>query len=223
MNREEIISGLKFTEEMFLFDPSTGKTFTEPRNNMDKTTIDACRCAIELLEQEPNREIEDYENEIEDLHNRLDIAEYDKERLREEVTNLEEKIKALEQEPCKDCDYSEIMEWEQDAKTGKAKPIYWCERHKELCDDVVSRQTVKEQMIKCGFHAPDMTVTEFVEDLPPITPTRPKGKWEWVQYDSNPNIGNWHCSECGRIIRCTESQLVNYPYCHCGADMKEGE
>lgn len=39
------------------------------------------------------------------------------------------------------------------------------------CTDAVSRQTVKEQMIKNGFHAPDMTVTEFVEDLPPVTPT----------------------------------------------------
>lgn len=39
--------------------------------------------------------------------------------------------KYAEQEPCEDCDYSEIMDWEQDAKTGKAKPIYWCERHKE--------------------------------------------------------------------------------------------
>lgn len=48
------------------------------------------------------REFEDYENEIEDLHNRLDIAEYDKERLREEVTNLEAKIQALSQEPCED-------------------------------------------------------------------------------------------------------------------------
>lgn len=55
--------------------------------------------AIEALKQEPYREIEDYENEIEDLHNRLDIAEYDKERFREEVINLEEKIKTLEQEP----------------------------------------------------------------------------------------------------------------------------
>ena len=53
MTREEIISGLKFTIEMFLFDPNTGETFTEPRNDMDKTTIDACRGAIELLEQEP--------------------------------------------------------------------------------------------------------------------------------------------------------------------------
>ena len=51
MTIKEIISGLKFTVDMFLFDPSTGETFTEPRNDMDKTTIDACKGAIELLEQ----------------------------------------------------------------------------------------------------------------------------------------------------------------------------
>lgn len=53
MTKEEIISGLKFTIDMFLFDPTTGEVYTEPRNDMDKTTIDACRGAIELLEQEP--------------------------------------------------------------------------------------------------------------------------------------------------------------------------
>lgn len=53
MKKEEIINGLKFTVDMFLFDPSTGEEYTEPRNDMDKTTIDACRGAIELLEQEP--------------------------------------------------------------------------------------------------------------------------------------------------------------------------
>ena len=37
---------------MFLFDPSTGKHFTEPRNDMDKTTVDACKGAIELLKGE---------------------------------------------------------------------------------------------------------------------------------------------------------------------------
>lgn len=52
MTREQIIDGLKFTVEMFLLDPSTGETITEPRNDMDKITIDACRGAIELLEQE---------------------------------------------------------------------------------------------------------------------------------------------------------------------------
>jgi flagellar biosynthesis/type III secretory pathway protein FliH len=33
----------------------------------------------------------------------------------------------------------------------------------ELNGDMISRQAVKEQMIKYGFHAPDMTVSEFVE------------------------------------------------------------
>ena len=60
---------------------------------------------IKGVVQEPSREFEDYENEIEDLHNQLDIAEYDKERLREEVTNLEAKIQALEQEPKTDMLY----------------------------------------------------------------------------------------------------------------------
>ena len=33
-------------------------------------------------------------------------------------------------------------------------------------DDLIRRKTVKEQRLKYGFSAPDMTVTEFVEDLP---------------------------------------------------------
>ncbi len=52
MTREKIISGLKFTVEMFLFNPSTGEYHTEPQNDMDRITIDACKGAIELLEQE---------------------------------------------------------------------------------------------------------------------------------------------------------------------------
>ena len=52
MTKEEIIQGLQFTIDMFLFDPINGETYTEPRNDMDKTTIDACKGAIELLEQQ---------------------------------------------------------------------------------------------------------------------------------------------------------------------------
>lgn len=43
-------------------------------------------------------------------------------------------------------------------------------------DNVVSRDVVKEQMIMYGFHAPDMTVTEFVEDLPLVNPKEPTNK-----------------------------------------------
>ena len=51
---------------------------------------------------EPCRDADNYENEIADLQNRLDIAEYDKDRWKEKVTALEEKLKALSAEPCED-------------------------------------------------------------------------------------------------------------------------
>ncbi len=53
MTKEQIIQGLQFTIDMFLFDPNTGKTFKEPRNDMDKITVDSCREAIKALEIKP--------------------------------------------------------------------------------------------------------------------------------------------------------------------------
>lgn len=67
---------------------------------LNKSEHEALRIAIKALEQEPCREADDYENEISNLYNHLDIVEYDKERLREEVTTLEEKLKGLSTEPC---------------------------------------------------------------------------------------------------------------------------
>ena len=49
------------------------------------------------------------------------------------------------------------------------------------------------------------------------------GHWEWVQYDANPNIGNWHCSECSCILRGeTNGGPVRLPkYCpECGVKME---
>lgn len=60
---------------------------------LDVDDIEAIREAISALSAEPCREADDYENEIADLHNRLDIAEYDKERYKEEITTLEAKNK----------------------------------------------------------------------------------------------------------------------------------
>jgi len=37
---------------------------------------------------------------------------------------------------CEDCIYSDIVDWEQDKKTGKATPIWWCEKHNKLCEDL---------------------------------------------------------------------------------------
>ena len=57
------------------------------------------------------RQAEDYENEIADLHNRLDIAEYDKERYKEEITILEAENKGEWKMPIQD--------------DGMSDPIYY--------------------------------------------------------------------------------------------------
>ncbi len=51
MTLDEIIQGLQFTVDMFLLDPNTGETLSEPRNDLDKTTIDSCRGAIKVLQR----------------------------------------------------------------------------------------------------------------------------------------------------------------------------
>ena len=53
------------------------------------------------------------------------------------------------------------------------------------------------------------------------------GHWEWVQYDNNPNIGNWHCSECRTIIPhmpVETDRTPIYKWCPmCGAKMEVEE
>ena len=73
-------------------------------------------------------------------------------------------LNILEQEPiyyppCQDCH-------------TKMNEIVRAYDNVKFLDDAVSRQVVKEQMLKYGFHAPDMTATEFVEDLPSVLPKR---------------------------------------------------
>ena len=52
MTREEIIDGLKFTVDMFLFNPSTGEVNDKNRlNDESRLTVDACEGTIKALEQ----------------------------------------------------------------------------------------------------------------------------------------------------------------------------
>ena len=75
--------------------------------------------------------------------------------------------------------------------------------------DLIERQAVKEQMIKYGFRAPDMTVTEFVEYLPSVT--QKTGRWIFNGY--------YECSECGKT-----TYNDTYKYCpNCGAKMEVEE
>lgn len=50
---------------------------------------------------------------------------------------------------------------------------------------------------------------------------RHKAKWVYVQYDANPEIGNWHCSNC-RCMPYYSNDIHTLKYCpECGYDMRE--
>ena len=52
---------------------------------------------------------------------------------------------------------------------------------------------------------------------------RPKGKWLTIE-DRNGEVVLAECSKCGRTINVTCGKtLADYPFCHCGAEMKEAE
>ena len=100
------------------------------------------------------------------------------------------------------------------------------------CEDAISREaalnTINAMRVACDTN--DIAdyyilLLEAFKQLPPVTPKQKSGHWEWVQYDSSPNIGNWRCSECRAIIPHTPKETDNtpiYKLCPmCGAKMVE--
>lgn len=56
---------------------------------------------------------------------------------------------------------------------------------------------------------------------PSVQPKPKTGYWEWVQYDSNPEIGNFHCSECNFMPASFNWASKHLKYCpNCGAKME---
>lgn len=48
---------------------------------------------------------------------------------------------------------------------------------------------------------------------------RSKGKWKLISMGLT---YKYQCSLCGRTISTTPMFLAEYPFCHCGADMRKG-
>ena len=62
---------------------------------------------------------------------------------------------------------------------------------------------------------------EVLKRLPSVEPERKRGKWEYVQYDGNPKIGNWHCSNCRVIVNSGFEGTPVFNYCPiCGTKME---
>jgi len=61
---------------------------------------------------------------------------------------------------------------------------------------------------------------ETIDAVPSAQPERKKGKWIEISSISH----TYKCSECGRLlVNITDGKnnvARNYPYCHCGADMR---
>ena len=96
----------------------------------------------------------------------------------------------------------------------------------EPCADAISRRAVLNTLDNMDnvldedrtVETYKMLLTECVNVLPSVTPAEKVGQWEWNQYDSNPKIGNFHCSQCHGIGKSY------YDYCpYCGAKMQEVE
>ena len=90
------------------------------------------------------------------------------------------------------------------------RPVYTHEMAIKAVDDEIKEKAKADFIALCAEQEPKT------------------GHWEWVQYDSNPNIGNWHCSECGSIvIECVSKEnkggIPLYKYCpQCGAKIERG-
>lgn len=106
----------------------------------------------------------------------------------------------------------------------------------EPCEDCVSRQTVDELCFRFLKANSDDNVAfyEHFRDLPPVTPTRKKGKWikgntheKYDYFGDRVRVADYTCSVCGRVIEdigidddSFTDKLSDYPYCHCGAEME---
>ena len=92
------------------------------------------------------------------------------------------------------------------------------ERTEKHTCDCISR----EAAIQAVTHFDD-TLKRLYE-LPSVEPERNPGKWEYVQYDGDPKIGNWHCSECRLIVNFGFEGTPYYHYCPgCGVKMEVDE
>lgn len=94
-------------------------------------------------------------------------------------------------------------------------------------DDLISRQAALRQKFTAYYtNGAEIKQIEAVpvrdiERLPSIDGVQVRhGEWVWVQYDANPEIGNFHCSKCRFIPADFNMAKRHLNYCpNCGARM----
>ena len=83
------------------------------------------------------------------------------------------------------------------------RPVYTHEMAIKAVDDEIKEKAKADFIALCAEQEPKT------------------GHWEWVQYDANPEIGNFHCSECRYIPASFNMSAQKLNYCpKCGAKMQ---
>lgn len=95
----------------------------------------------------------------------------------------------------------------------------------EPCEDAISR--ILKRMWDCRgkntTNIDKVKMEQIIRDeLPPVKPTEKVG--HWITVNKGLKVTSYKCSECGRTVRDdTDYDVIkDYPYCHCGAKMREG-
>ena len=163
------------------------------------------------------------------------------------IESLMAGVKALEQEPCGDCiSRQAVLKAIEDDNRNEHYSCFATNNDAECfklilrelpsvtpqpCEDCISRQAAINAAIEAadewdggGNRNREKIIEKALEQLPSVTAQPKIGYWEWLQYDGNTKIGNWHCSECRTIVpRIPEvDNTPIYKWCPmCGAKMSE--
>jgi len=93
---------------------------------------------------------------------------------------------------------------------------------KELFSEVIGRIAQKPEMngnLEHMIRASAMVI-QMIDDAPSVQPEHKTGHWIAITSRNN----TYKCSVCGRLlVNITDGKnkvAKNYPYCHCGADMR---
>jgi len=94
----------------------------------------------------------------------------------------------------------------------------------EPCEDAISQKidefeikgkTVEIWIVKGKLQIRYLGIIHNIS-LPPVTPARKKGEWNKIAENT------YRCKLCGRTVHkdSMEDMQIDYPYCHCGAEME---
>ena len=95
-----------------------------------------------------------------------------------------------------------------------------------MSNDLISRSALKilieqSQLVNAKLSVYD--VLKIIDNAPTVE-ERPQGKWIRITKNTA-NTQMWNCSECGRTVEKATvlDPDIFFPFCHCGADMREAD